>query len=163
MTLLGLAWLSRFLNRVSGLTFEEAQAEQIASLVEVRLVALFDVAEEVALANGRTAVLSQDLPLTKGMRRLVGEVEPLVREIDAQPLFQFLTHAGVPGPLDAEVRAAVPRIMGALLLLAARVIAIVDPENATTEERLDRLLTRTPGRPTRWELQRAARIMELAL
>ena len=51
MTLFGLAWLSKFLGRASGLTFEEPQAEQIATLVEVRLVALFDVAEEVALAN----------------------------------------------------------------------------------------------------------------
>jgi hypothetical protein len=159
----GAAWLQAFLNRASGLSFDEEQASRIAALAERKLVDLFDVAEETAIANGRARVLLHDLPLTRGLRALLGEVEPLAREVALQPLLVFLADAGVPGPLDERVRAEIPRLMAALLLLTGRVIALLEPENVSTEERLDRLLRPTPGRPTRWEVERATRVLNMTL
>ena len=79
----------------------------------------------------------------------------LVRGEQVEPLLVFLADAGVPGPLDELVRAEIPRLMAALLVLAGRVIAVLEPENASPVERLELLLRPTPGRPTRWELERA--------
>jgi hypothetical protein len=53
--------------------------------------------------------------------------------------------------------------MATLLLLSARVIALLEPENMSPEERLERLLRRSPGRPTHWEVERAARVLDLTL
>jgi Domain of unknown function (DUF1931) len=126
-------------------------------------VDLLDMAEEVALANGRARILRHDLPLTKGLRARLREAETLARGLEVGPLLVFLRDAGVPGPLDELVREEVPRLMAALLLLAGRVIAILEPENVSAEERLDRLLRPTPGRPTRWEIERASRVLDMIL
>jgi hypothetical protein len=159
----GTAWLQAFLNRASGLSFDETQTHQIAGLAERKLVDLFDVAEEAALANGRARVFRHDLPLTKGLQAFLGQVEPLARELELEPLLVFLADAGVPGPLDEMVRAEIPRLMAALLLLAGRVIAVIEPENMSTLERLERLTRSAPGRPTHWEVERAAVILGMTL
>jgi hypothetical protein len=157
------AWLQAFLNRASGLSFDEAQTQQIAALAERKLVDLFDVAEEAALANGRGRVHRHDLPLTKGLRAFLGQVEPLARELELEPLLVFLADARVPGPLDEMVRAEIPRLMAALLLLAGRIIAIIELESLSTLERLERLTRTVSGQPTRWELERAASILDMTL
>ena len=159
----GSAWLRAFLHRGSGLVFDESQAAQVAALAERKLVDLFDVAEATALANGRTQILHHDLPLTKGLQHEIGQAAWLAGELELRPLLTFLADAGVRGPLDELVRAEVPRLMAALLLLAARIIAILEPMDMSTEERLERLLRHEPTEPTRWELERAGRILDLTL
>ena len=124
---------------------------------------LFDVAEATAIANGRAWILRHDLPLTKGLQRQLVEAEALAAELELRPLLVFLAEAGIRGPLDELVRNEVPRLMAALLLLAARIIAIVQPADMSTEERLERLIRRLPAQPTHWELERAARILHLTL
>ena len=74
-----------------------------------------------------------------------------------------LADASVPGPLDELVRAEIPRLMAALLVLAGRVIAVLESQNASSVEPLELLLRPGPGRPTRWELERAARVLDLTL
>jgi hypothetical protein len=159
----GGAWLEAFLERTSGLSFDETQVARIAALAERKLVDVFDVAEESAIANGRARVLHHDLPLTRGLQRLLGEAVALAAGLELSPLLVFLADAGVPGPLDERVRAEVPKLMAALLLLSGRVIALLEPENVSPEERLERLLRPTPGRPTRWEVERAERVLDLTL
>jgi len=159
----GSAWLRAFLQRGSGLTFDESQAAQIAALAERKLVDLFDVAQTAALSNGRTRIARHDLPLTKGLQRELAQAEALAGELELRPLLTFLADAGVPGALDELVKSELPRLMAALLLLAARIIAVLEPSDMSTEERLERLLRHLPTQPTRWELQRAARILDFTL
>jgi hypothetical protein len=159
----GVAWLQAFLTRGSGLVFDAAQAAEIAGLAERALVGIFDVAEQTALANGRTVILRHDLPLTRGLRARLGEAEALAGDLALQPLLVFLADAGVPGPLDERVRLDIPRLMAALLLLTGQVIAIVEPSDMSTTERLERLLRRHPSGPTHWELARAARVLNLTV
>src|SRR5438067_529810 len=99
------AWLQAFLQRASGLVFDEAQTAQVADLAERKLVDLFEVAEQAAAANGRTRVLHQDLPLTKGLRALLGEVAARAREMELPPLLEFLAQARVASSIDEAVRA----------------------------------------------------------
>ena len=159
----GAAWLRAFLQRGSGLEFDDGQLAQIAAIAERKLVDLFDVAEATAIANGRAQILRHDLPLTKGLHREIAQAETLATQVELRPLLVFLAEAGVRGPLDERVRHDIPKLMAALLLLAARMIAILEPSDMSTEERLDRLLRRLPTQPTRWELERAARILDLTL
>jgi hypothetical protein len=160
----GAAWLRAFLTRASGPRFEDSQAAQLAALAERKLVDLFDVAAETAIANGRARILRHDLPITKGLRALLGEVEMLARDLEVQPLLVFLADAGVPGPLDETVKADVPRLMAALLLLlGGRLSAFLEPENVSPLERLERLLRPVPGSPTRWEVERAASVLSMTL
>jgi hypothetical protein len=79
-----IAWLRAFLTRGSGLDFDDEQAAQVAELAERKLVDLFDVAYETALANGRAKIFWHDLPLSKGLRAQLGEVEGLARDLDAR-------------------------------------------------------------------------------
>jgi hypothetical protein len=159
----GVAWLQAFLHRGSGLRFDEQQAADISRLAERTLVGLFDVAEQTALANGRSIIMRHDLPLTKGLHARLGEAEALASEVDLKPLLCFLADAGVAAPMDSRVHDDIPRLMAALLLLAGRVIAILEPSDMSTTERLDRLLRRDPTGPTCWELERAGRVLGLTL
>ena len=136
----GTAWLQAFLERASGLEFEEAQAASVLALAERKLVDLFDVAEQTASRVAERSLLAE-----------------------LRPLLVFLADAGVPGPLDELVRVEVPRLMAAMLLLAGRIIALLEPANMSTEERLDRLLRHTATQPTRWEVERATRVLDMTL
>lgn len=49
----GAGWPRAFLDRASGMIFDDEQLAQIAAQAERKLVDLFDVAEETAVANGR--------------------------------------------------------------------------------------------------------------
>jgi hypothetical protein len=73
-------------------------------LAERKLLDLFDVADETALANGRRKIFWHDLPITKGLRGFLGEVEPLAAEVERRPVLVFLAEAGVPDPLDDPSR-----------------------------------------------------------
>jgi hypothetical protein len=159
----GAAWFRAFLHQAGGVPFENEQAAHIARLAERKLVDLFDAAEGVAIANGRGRILRHDLPITKGLRGLLGEADALAHSLELQPLLLFLADAGVPAPLDEEVRAEVPRIMAGLLLLSARVVALLTPASMSTDERLERLLRHVPRGPTHWELERATRILDMTL
>ena len=159
----GSAWVRAFVQRGSGLELDEEQATQVVALAERKLVDLFDVAETTALANGRARIFHHDLPLTKGLQRQLAEAETLAAELELRPLLIFLADAGIRGPLDELVHNEVPRLMAALLLLAARIIAILAPADMSTEERLERLLRHLPAQPTRWEFERAGRILHLTL
>jgi hypothetical protein len=141
----GGAWIRAFVERASGLVFDDAQAAHVASLAEQKLIDLFSVAEEVALANGRSRIFLHDLPLTKGLRALLGEVEPLARDPERRLLLVFLADARLSTPLDEKVKAEIPRLMAALLLLAGRVISLVEPA-VSPAERLERLLRSSPNR-----------------
>jgi len=121
------------------------------------------VAEETALANSRRKIFWHDLPITKGLRGLLGAVEPLAAEVERRPVLLFLANAGVPGPLDEVVHDKLPRLMAALMLLSGRLIALLEPANMSTEERLDRLLRHDDNRPTQWELERATRALDMTL
>ena len=52
-TLFGLAWLCEFLGRASGLTFDEAQAEQIAALVGIARFNVRSIPTLLVLRDGR--------------------------------------------------------------------------------------------------------------
>jgi hypothetical protein len=157
------SWLHDLLRRATGLDLDEPQVTAAARLAERKLLDLFDVAKEAALANGRERILRHDLPLTKGLRRALLDVEIHAKGIGGDRVLRFLVGAGVPGPIDEMVQAELPRLTAALLILTGRVIDILEPAGMDPMERLDLLTRRDRARPTEWELGRAARVLDLTL
>ncbi|MER3485602.1 MAG: hypothetical protein C4345_06190, partial [Chloroflexota bacterium] len=103
------------------------RATTLVRLVERKLIDLFEVAEEAAAANGRQRILYHDLPLTKGLRRRIEEVTALAHEVEVEPVLVFLYAAGSPAILDEELRGDLPKLMTALLLLGAQMVALLEP------------------------------------
>jgi sporulation protein YlmC with PRC-barrel domain len=119
-------WLHTLLERTTHLELDEGQIARIADIAERKLVDLFDVAEDAALANGRGRVMRHDLPLTKGLQLVLLEIADLAREFELEPLLVFLADAGIRTHFDDEMRADIPRLMAALLIVTARVVALLD-------------------------------------
>jgi len=157
------AWLRAFLERGSGLEFDEPQTTRVAALAERKLSDLLDVAGEAALANGRMQVQRHDLPITKGLRAVMGEAEALIGEAELQPLLEFLEEVPMPARLDELVQKEIPHLMAALLLLTSRVIDILEPKDVSPQERLDRLLRGPSIQPTPWEVEPATRVLDMTL
>jgi len=159
----GYGWLFDLLRRAAGLELDEEQLAQVAGVARHKLVDLFTVAEETALANGREEIRWHDLPLTRGLRRTIEETAALSRASDVDPALVFAGEARVNPAIDALVRADLPRLTIALLVLQSRIVATLEPAAIPLEERC-RLVTRSdPHRPTGWELERTARVLDLTL
>jgi hypothetical protein len=146
-------WLHTVLERTAGLDFDDTQLARVEDIAERKLVDLFDVAEEAAVANGRGRVLRHDLPLTKGLQIVLLEVEDIAREFQLQPLLVFLADAGIRTPFDDEARPEIPRLMAGLLILTARVVALLESEDGRV----------SPKRPSRRAVERAEALLDLTL
>jgi hypothetical protein len=114
---------------------------------------MFDVAEEVAVANGRTRVLRHDLPLTKSVQLLLLEVADIAREFQLQPLLTFLADAGIRASFDEELRPEIPRLMAALLIMTGRVVGILESPDGRVDG----------TRPSSSAVDRASAILDLTL
>jgi hypothetical protein len=149
----GYPWLHTLIERATHLDLDEGQIARIEDVAEQKLVDLFDVAEETAVANGRARVLRHDLPLTKGVQLLLLEVDDLAREFQLEPLLVFLADAGIRTPFDDDVRPEIPRLMAALLILTARVVALLESPDGQA----------VPARPSNRTLERAEAVLDLTL
>ena len=159
----GYGWLHDLLWQAALLDLDEPQLEQAASISRRKLVDLFDVAEETALANGREQIRRHDLPLTKGLRRTIQETAALSPSVEVDPALFFSEEARVNPAIDVMVRAELPRLTAAMLVLTSRIVATFAPANVPLED-LCRLVSRTdPDRPTPWELERAERVLDLTI
>jgi hypothetical protein len=146
----GYPWLHTLLERTTGLDFDEALIARIEDISERKLIDLFDVAEDVAAANGRARVQRHDLPLTKGLQILLLEVADVSREFELDPLLVFLADAGIRTPFDPSLRPEIPRIMAALLILTGRTVALFESDPAS-------------GRPSAQALDRVEAMLDLTL
>ena len=149
----GYAWLHTLMERATGLDLEESQIARIEEFAEQKLVDLFDVAEDVAAANGRSRLLRQDLPVTKGLQLILMEVTDLAHEFKLEPLLLFLSDAGVRAPIDEGVHSDVPRLLAGLLVLCGRIIDVVEPAAQRSEA----------GRPSSTAVTRAQAVVDLVL
>jgi hypothetical protein len=159
----GYGWLFDLLWRAAGLELDEEQLERVATVARRKLVDLFEVAKETALANGREEIRRHDLPLTRGLRRTVEETAELSRASDVDPALVFAGEARVNRGIDELVRADLPRLTIALLVLQSHIVAALEPVDMPLEERRRRVTRSDPYRPTGWEWERTARVLDLTL
>jgi hypothetical protein len=149
----GYPWLHTLIERTTGLDCDDTQLARIEDIAEQKLVDMFDVAEEVAVANGRTRVRRHDLPLTKSLQLLLLEVADIAREFELQPLLAFLADAGIRASFDEELRPEIPRLMAALLIMTGRVVALLELPDGRVDG----------TRPSSSAVDRASAILDLTL
>ena len=70
-----------------------------------------------------------------------------------QPQLVFLADAGIRTPFDYEARSEIPRLMAGLLILTARVVALLESEDSRV----------SPKRPSRRAVERAEALLDLTL
>jgi hypothetical protein len=147
----GYPWLRTLLERTTGIDFDIMQVARIEEISERKLIDLFDVAEDIAAANGRARVQRHDLPLTKGLQILLLEVVDISREFQLDPLLVFLADAGIRAPFEPSVREDLPRLMAALLILTGRMVSVVESSDGIS------------GKPTAQALDRVEAALDLTL
>ena len=158
------AWLHEFIAGGTGLDLDQDQVTQIARMAERKLSDLFEMAEETAAANGRGLILRHDLPLTKGLLQTLEDVTVLSKDIEFEPIYLFLrTSTGLRAGVDDMVLADLPRLFAALLILSGRIIAVLEPTTMLPQERFELLTRSADSRPTAWEIERAAQVLDLTL
>jgi len=132
----GIAWLRAFLARGSGVDFDDEQTAQVAALAERKLVDLFDVAGETALANGRRKIFWHDLPITKGLQERIHEFRRLDEQLELQPILdQLARHPPLDLDYADDTSARFPEIIGGFSVALARSFKILEPrlKNPRTE------------------------------
>ena len=158
------AWLHEFIAGGTGLDLDQDQVTQIAHMAEGKLSDLFEIAAETAAANGRGLIFRHDLPLTKGLLQTLEDVAVLSKDIEFEPIYLFLrTRTGLRAGVDDMVQADLPRLFAALLMLSGCIIAVLEPDTLLPQERFELLTRSADSRPTAWEVERAAQVLDLTL
>jgi hypothetical protein len=91
------------------------------------------------------------------------ETALLIREFDVDPTAVFAAQVRAGHMIDEMVRAEMPRLIAALLVLAAQILVTMNPVDLTRDELMRLLARKRPNHPTAWELERAARVLDLTL
>lgn len=116
------------LVRTQGLEVEKADVARLRSFVYQKVYDLMLAAAASAQSNGRQLFEAHDLPITRGLARLVVEFKATKTRINLGP---FLAKIATLPPLECgagvSAEAMLPEIIGALSLGLARSFKILDP------------------------------------
>ncbi len=134
----------RLFRQAASLDVDKDDLKRLSDFLGEKIYDLLVVAERNAKYNARDVIYEPDLPVTKGLAETLREFEQMDVAPELEPVLEHL--AGLP-PLDLEVsedvRALLPKLAGALVVAAARVLRELDPDvkNPQTEhwERLERV------------------------
>ncbi len=134
----------RLFREAAALDVDKNDLKRLSDFLGRKIYDLLVVAERNAKYNARDIIYEPDLPVTKGLQETIREFMQMDVAPELEPVLDHL--AGLP-PLDLEVsddvRALLPKLAGALVVAAARVIRELDPnvKNPQSEhwERLERV------------------------
>ncbi len=132
----------RLFREAASLDIDKNDLKRLSGFLGKKIYDLLVVAERNAKYNGRDVIFEPDVPVTKGLQETIREFEKLDVALRLEPVLDYL--AGLP-PLDLEVgedvRKLLPKLAGALVVAAARVLKTLEPglKNPQTEhwERLE--------------------------
>lgn len=146
--IIGASRMQHLFRRTAGINVDKSDLKRISDLISDKLHDLLIMAERAAAANGRDVITEADLPLTAGFQRSLQAFRDLDEDIELRPILERMaTYPPLDRTLSAEVEAMLPDLAGALLLIMARSLKILDPkvENPVPEhfDRLEALLELT--------------------
>ncbi|KPL82152.1 hypothetical protein SE15_13795 [Thermanaerothrix daxensis] len=146
--IIGASRMQHLFRRTAGINVDKSDLKRISDLISDKLHDLLIMAERAAAANGRDVITEADLPLTAGFQRSLQAFRDLNEEIELRPVLERMaTYPPLDRTLSAEVEAMLPDLAGALLLIMARSLKVLDPkvENPVSEhfDRLEALLELT--------------------
>jgi len=118
----------RLFREAASLNVDKNDLKRLSNFLGKKIYDLLVVAERNAKYNGRDVIYEPDVPVTKGLQETVREFESMDVALKLEPVLDYL--AGLP-PLDLEVsedvRKLLPRLAGALVVAAARVLKALEP------------------------------------
>jgi hypothetical protein len=146
--IIGAPRMQHLFRRIAGINVDKSDLKRISDLISDKLHDLLIMAERAAAANGRDVITEADLPLTAGFQRSLRAFRDLEEEIELRPVLERLaTYPPLDRALSTEVEAMLPDLAGALLLIMAQSLKVIDPEVTNPDpshfERLEALLELT--------------------
>lgn len=127
--IIGAARMQHLFRRIAGINVDKNDLKRVSDLISDKLHDLLIMAERAAAANGRDVITEADLPLTAGFQRSLQAFRDLEEEIELRPVLERMaTYPPLDRTLSAEVEAILPDLAGALLLIIANSLKILDPE-----------------------------------
>lgn len=149
MAIVGFAKLEALMRKAASLDIDKSKAKEITDIVEKKLYDLLLIGERNAKYNGREVIWECDVPLAKGFLESIQEFKKLEEELPLQDILDFLaTKPPLKYPLEAELEAKLPEIVGTLLYILAKIMKEVDPG---------------VRKPSSEDIERAGRILDLTM
>ncbi len=151
--IVGYSRLEALYRRFLGLDLDKGRSEQIIDLASRKLRDLLLAGQRRAYARGDEVVEWIDLPITLALERTIEEYRR-ERErlndprLDLDPILDYLAESISGLSIGESVRENLQDLTATLLLLAGRVIKIVDPK---------------ARKPSKEDIERAGRVLDLTI
>jgi hypothetical protein len=125
----GISHLERFFRTVAELDVDKEDLSRFNPFINRKMYDLLLLGQATAKANGRPAVLPEDLPITKGLQERMHEFRLLGLDQELRDTFnQILAHPPLDLAYSDELEERLPQIAGGLSIALARCFKIIDPE-----------------------------------
>ncbi len=126
--IVGAKRLELLLRRVAGLNVDKSDLKRLSDLIGQKLNDLLVIGVRNAGYNDRDIVMEPDLPLTKGLLETLRQFREYEEEIELAPILEHLaTYPPLERELSEDVQQLLPDLVGALILVAARLVKVIDP------------------------------------
>ena len=146
--IVGVHKMEKFFREAAGLNVDRSDLKRLSDLIGRKLNDILVVGVRNAGYNGRDIVMEPDLPLTKGFMESLRQFRAMETELELTPILEHLaTHPPLDLDLSADVEAMLPDLTGALMLIIARTMKVMDPKvvnpDAEMWERVEQILNYT--------------------
>ena len=137
MAIMGFTKLETLFRKAASLDIKKGHAKELTDIIEQKLVDLLIAGERNANMNGKDIISEADLPITKGLQETIIEFKKLEEEIDLQDILNYLTTIPpLKYPLSADLEAKLPEITGAILVVLARVMKVINEDKRDVSHEL---------------------------
>jgi len=127
MAVVGFTKLEALFRKAASLDIKKGHAKEITDIAEEKLVSFLIAAERNTKMNGRDVIQESDLPITDGLQESIIAFKKLEEAIDLQDVLNYLTTIPpLKYPLSEELEQKLPHLVGAFLVIAARIMKTVD-------------------------------------
>jgi len=127
MAVVGFTKLEALFREAASLDINKGDAKEVTDIIESKLVDLLIAGERSANLNGRDIITEGDLPITKGLQETIIFARKLENQLPIEDILEYLTTIPpLKYPLSADLEAKLPEITGALLVVLAKTIKVIN-------------------------------------
>jgi hypothetical protein len=125
----GISRFERLFRVAAALDIDKSDIKRHEDFVNHKIYHLLICAEETARLNGRDVIALRDLPLTRGLRRCIGDFKEIDETIELRPILDYIAKRPPLGlGYSDETKAELPDIAGGISVAVARIFKLADPE-----------------------------------
>jgi hypothetical protein len=125
----GISKFERLFRTAAGLDIDKSDIKRHEEFIHAKLYDLLVVGEATAKVNGRDAIETFDLPITRGLESSIDAFLAIEEDVALAPILDRLAaRPPLDLPLSEETDQWLPRIVGGLSVALARSIKIIDAD-----------------------------------